>query len=108
MKRIVIFVFLLCIVFLPALAQEENEQLRVNVKGFMDTYHALRTEVPNDWMASRSRVRGELSLEKGNAGMFVSANAVYNSLLKSQSGFFLREAYLYYGKSNWEIGRAHV
>ena len=103
MKRIVIFVFLLCIVFLPALAQEENEQLRVNVKGFMDTYHALRTEVPNDWMASRSRVRGELSLEKGNAGMFVSANAVYNSLLKSQSGFFLREAYLYYGKSNWDI-----
>lgn len=38
MKRIAIFVFLLCIVFLPALAQEENEQLRVKVKGFMDTY----------------------------------------------------------------------
>lgn len=77
--------------------------LHVDVKGFIDTYHALRTESPNDWMASRSRVRGELTVEKGNAGMFVSANAVYNSLLKDQSGFFLREAYLYYGKSGLDI-----
>lgn len=86
------------------MAQEENDGgLHVDVKGFIDTYHALRTESPNDWMASRSRVRGELTVEKGNAGMFVSANAVYNSLLKDQSGFFLREAYLYYGKSGLDI-----
>lgn len=103
MRRIGIFSFLLCFVFLPVSAQEENEQLHVRVKGFIDTYHALRTASPNDWMASRSRVRGELSLEKGNAGMFVSANAVYNGLLKEQSGFFLREAYLYWSKSYWDI-----
>lgn len=35
--------------------------------------------------------------------MFVSANAVYNGLLKEQSGFFLREAYLYWSKSYWDI-----
>ncbi len=103
MKKGLLFIFLYCITFLPASAQEENGRLHVGVKGFIDTYHALRTESPNDWMASRSRVRAELSLEKGNAGMFVSANAVYNSLLKEQSGFFLREAYLYYSKSNWDI-----
>ena len=103
MRRIGIFSFLLCFVFLPVSAQEENEQLHVRVKGFIDTYHALRTASPNDWMASRSRVRGELSLEKENAGMFVSANAVYNGLLKEQSGFFLREAYLYWSKSYWDI-----
>lgn len=104
MKKRLILISLLCMAFLPALAQEENDGgLHVDVKGFIDTYHALRTESPNDWMASRSRVRGELTVEKGNAGMFVSANAVYNSLLKDQSGFFLREAYLYYGKSGLDI-----
>lgn len=104
MKKGIIFsAFLLLTCFLPALAQEEDGRLHVSVKGFIDTYHALRTESPYDWMASRSRVRGELSLEKGYAGMFVSANAVYNSLLKEQRGFFLREAYLYYAKSGWDI-----
>lgn len=104
MKKNLILISLLCMAFLPALAQEESDGgLHVGVKGFIDTYHALRIESPNDWMASRSRVRGELTVEKGNAGMFVSANAVYNSLLKDQSGFFLREAYLYYGKSGLDI-----
>lgn len=104
MKKNLILISLLCMAFLPALAQEESDGgLHVGVKGFIDTYHALRIESPNDWMASRSRVRGELTVEKGNAGMFVSANAIYNSLLKDQSGFFLREAYLYYGKSSLDI-----
>lgn len=104
MRKGLILGFLLCIAFLPAFAQEENDgRLHVGVKGFIDTYHALRTASPNDWMASRSRVRGELTLEKGNAGMFVSANAVYNSRLKDQSGFFLREAYLYYNQSGLDI-----
>ncbi len=104
MRKGLILGFLLCITFLPAFAQEENDGgLHVGVKGFIDTYHALRTASPNDWMASRSRMRGELTLEKDNAGMFVSVNAVYNSLLKDQSGFFLREAYLYYNKSGLDI-----
>lgn len=103
MSRCLILIALLLLVILPASAQEEDGRLRVGVKGFIDTYHALRTESPNDWMSSRSRVRGELTLEKDDAGMFVSANAVYNSLLKEQSGFFLREAYLYYGKTGWDI-----
>ena len=41
-------------------------------------------------MSSRARIRGELTLE--NAGMFVSMNAVYNGILKDQTGLFLREA----------------
>jgi len=103
MKRIPILITLLCLVLLPASAQEEDGRLQASVKGFIDTYHALRTESPGDWMSSRSRVRGELTLEKDDAGMFVSANAVYNSLLENQSGFFLCEAYLYYGKAGWGI-----
>lgn len=102
-KGIVFSASLLLASLLPASAQEEDGRLQAGVKGFIDTYHAIRTASPGDWMASRSRVRGELTLEKDNAGMFVSANAVHNSLLKDQSGFFLREAYLYYGKSGVDI-----
>lgn len=102
-KGIVFSASLLLASLLPASAQEEDGRLQAGVKGFIDTYHAIRTASSGDWMASRSRVRGELTLEKDNAGMFVSANAVHNSLLKDQSGFFLREAYLYYGKSGVDI-----
>lgn len=104
MKKSLLFLAsLLLASLLPASAQEEDGRLQAGVKGFIDTYHAIRTASPGDWMASRSRVRGELTLEKDNAGMFVSANAVHNSLLKDQSGFFLREAYMYYGKSGVDI-----
>ena len=86
----------------PASAQDEDS-LRVGVKGFVDTYHALRTESPNDWMSSRTRVRGEVTLEKGHTGAFVSANLVYNAILKDRTGFQLREAYAYYSDEHWDL-----
>jgi len=82
---------------------QDGDSLRCGVKGFVDTYHALRTESPNDWMSSRSRVRGEVTLEKGHAGAFVSANLVYNAILKDRTGLELREAYAYYSDSSWDL-----
>lgn len=102
-RKILLSVLLCCFAFSLVSAQGEDERLQARVKGFIDTYHALRTESPNDWMSSRTRIRGELTLEKGNAGMFVSMNAVYNGILKDQTGLFLREAYLYYSKNAWDI-----
>lgn len=75
----------------------------LSVKGFVDTYHAVRTEAPADWMSSRTRVRGEFRLEKDNAGVFLSSNLVYNALLKDQSGFRLREAYAFWSHPCWDI-----
>lgn len=40
----------------------DEDSLQIGVKGFVDTYHALRTDEPNDWMSSRTRVRGEVIL----------------------------------------------
>lgn len=80
-----------------------QEDIDFSVKGFLDTYHAFRTEEPVDWMSSRTRVRGEFRLEKDGGGLFVSANLVYNALLKDLSGFQLREAYAYWGDSQWDI-----
>ena len=102
MKSLILFALLMCIFPRPASAQDEDS-LRVSVKGFVDTYHAVRTKAPNDWMSSRSRVRGELTLEKGYAGAFVSANLIHNTILKERSGLQLREAYAYYSDENWDV-----
>lgn len=102
MKHVIFTALLLCILPRPVAAQDE-ESIHVGVKGFVDTYHAMRTEKPNDWMSSRSRVRGEVSIDKGHAGAFVSANLVYNAILKDRTGFQLRETYAYYTNSHWDI-----
>lgn len=88
---------------LSAVALPAQDGIHFSVKGFVDTYHAVRTESPVDWMSSRTRVRGEFRLEKDGGGAFVSANLVYNALLKDLSGFRLREAYAYWGNAHWDI-----
>ena len=88
--------------FTSAIAQDEDS-LQVSIKGFVDTYHAARLQKPNDWMSSRSRVRGEVTIEKGNAGAFVSANLVHNAILKDRTGLQLREAYGYYSDEHWDL-----
>ena len=102
MKHLLTLAIIFCCIPRSAAAQD-GDSLRVDVKGFVDTYHALRTQAPNDWMSSRTRVRGEVRLEKGHAGAFVSANLVHNAILKDRSGFQLREAYAYYSDNNWDV-----
>lgn len=102
MKRILLVALLGCLIPRPVSAQDEDS-LRVGVKGFVDTYHALRTEEPHDWMSSRTRVRGEVTLEKGDAGAFVSANLMYNATLKDLTGFQLREAYGWWSHGHWDL-----
>jgi hypothetical protein len=101
MKHLLTIVLFFCIPC-SALAQD-GDSLRINVKGFVDTYHAVRTEQPNDWMSSRTRVRGEVTIEKGNTGAYVSANLIHNAILKDRSGFQLREAYAYYSDDHWDV-----
>ena len=88
---------------LAATPLKAQEGLDFSVKGFVDTYHAVRTESPFDWMSSRTRVRGEFRMDKDGGGAYVSANLVYNALLKDLSGLQLREAYAYWGNHYWDI-----
>ena len=83
--------------------KDSDDALQIRVKGFLDTYHALRTTGNADWMASRTRARGEVKLEKGAASLFVSMNATYNAILKDRTGMELREAYLAYAKGNLDL-----
>lgn len=89
--------------FCAAAPLPAQDGLDFSVKGFVDSYHAVRAGLPGDWMSSRSRVRGEFQLEKDGGGAFVSANLVYNALLKDLSGFQLREVYAYWGNPHWDI-----
>lgn len=102
MKSVFFLALLWCLIPRSATAQDEDS-LQVGIKGFVDTYHALRTEQPNNWMSSRSRVRGELTIEKGYAGAFVSANLIHNAILSNHTGFQLREAYAYYSDNHWDV-----
>ena len=97
-----VIVLCLCAISHPAIAQDEDS-LRVDVKGFVDTYHAMRLERPNDWMSSRTRVRGEVTIEKGEVGAYISANLVHNAILKDRSGLQLREAYGYFSNQHWDL-----
>jgi hypothetical protein len=85
-------------------AQENNN---IRFKGFVDTYHAARIEEPNDFLASRSRFRGELEKINGNSYFFASFNAVHNNVLPELTTIQFREAYLEYTgeKLGFKAGR---
>ncbi len=92
----IIFFLLSTVVF----AQDE---LNFKFSGFADTYHAVRSQSPNDFMSSRSRLRTELSATMGQSYMFASLNSVYNSLDESQTKLELREAFFQYTSNNWDV-----
>ena len=96
----IIIILLQAAMLRPAFGQDGVE---LSVKGFADSYHAVRVESPNDWMSSRTRLRAEATLEKDGAGLFASANLIYNAVLKDKSGFQLREVYSFWGSEHWDV-----
>ena len=80
------------------MAQSDNP---FQVRGFLDTYHAVRVGEPNDFMASRSRFRGEFQKINGNSYFFVSLNAMHNRVVPELTGIHLREAYMEYTGQKW-------
>lgn len=99
MRKKILFVLSLCPVLL--LAQEDDNQITFNHKGFIDTYHAIRASGDNDFMSSRTRARFEGGVEKGSTTGFVSFNAAYNPIVEQQTGFFLREAFVEHSHKGW-------
>lgn len=104
-----LLLFLLLLPMHTAWAQEQGDS-SWQLKGFVDTYHAIRSEKPNDIMSSRTRLRGEIGKSFGSSALFVSFNATHNALLKERTGFELREAYLDHRDAHWgfRLGRQLV
>ena len=86
-----------------SIAFSQENETKFDFSGFVDTYHAVRSKLPNDFMSSRTRFRGELKMLKGNSYFFTSFNAMHNSILKSQTGIELREAFFEYSTSSWDF-----
>ncbi len=96
--------YILLFFFLPLLLNaQNNKDNKMKFNGFVDTYHAVRSKSPNDFISSRSRLRGELKVREGNSYLYSSFNIEENSVLENQSGFELKEAYLNYSSDNWNI-----
>lgn len=95
--QILIGALLLCV----TISVEVNAEM--DVRGFLDTYQAVRTESPNDYLGSRTRIRVETQFSNDQAGAFVSVNAVQNNIVTSESGLNLMESYLDYTGDNWDI-----
>lgn len=98
----IILLFALLYAAVSTHAQTDEESIW-RIKGFVDTYHAMRTDEPNNLMSSRTRVRGEIGRDFGRSSLFVSLNATYNAILKERTGFELREAYLDHTENHWGL-----
>lgn len=77
--------------------------LDFDIKGFLDTYHAIRLESPHDFLSSRTRLRMEMKTGTDSAQAFVSFDLTHNNILRSRSGLELREAYLEYFSNKWDL-----
>lgn len=86
-----------------ALFLPDKNEAQLSVKGFCDWYQAARLKTPHDFLSSRTRVRAELTGSHENAGFFTSVNIIKNEILPQNSGFHLREAYIDYQGTNWDI-----
>lgn len=99
-RLIIISLFALFTLPLTIMAQEAS---KINFNGFIDTYHAVRTQSPNDFMSSRSRFRGELKMRKDQSYFFTSFNVIHNSIIESKTGLELREAFFEYTTKSWNL-----
>ena len=76
---------------------------KLDFGGFIDSYHAVRLQDPFDFMSSRSRFRGEVRGMKGNSSFYASLNANHNYMLPDRTFIELREAYLDYAGTGWDL-----
>ena len=98
-RQYIIISILLC----SSLAFSQVHKTKLDFTGFVDTYHAVISQSPYNFMSSRSRFRGELKMLKGKSYFFTSFNAVHNSVLKSQTGIELRETFFEYSDKSWDF-----
>ena len=86
-----------------ALSAHAQDELNLQLNGFVDTYHALQLQSPRQVMSSRTRLRLEMRANYGEASLFSSVNLAYSGIIKDQTGVFLREAYFDYAGRFLEV-----
>ncbi|PIE84729.1 MAG: hypothetical protein CSA07_01320 [Bacteroidia bacterium] len=90
-----------CLLAAPLRAQEQEPSL--HLKGNVDSYHAAGVQNDGRWMASHTRVRGDLRAQGYGATARVIANLEHNPLYGEDLEMNLREAYLDYTAPQWGV-----
>lgn len=102
-KRHALLLVIISICLTSTLRGQDHAVSPFRFKGFVDTYHAVRSTSPFDFMSSRTRVRAEAEKQFGNSRLAVSVNISYNALLNEESGLRLREAYFEHRQAHWGL-----
>ncbi|MBI9069252.1 MAG: hypothetical protein JEZ09_18285 [Salinivirgaceae bacterium] len=95
--------YIILLLLLSSIVHAQDENIKFKFSGFADTYHAVRSQSPNDFMSSRSRLRTEFEASKGKSYMFASLNSTYNSIVEDATKIELREAFFQYTNNNWDF-----
>ncbi len=96
-------IVLAAILFLTINTSAQDNKISFNLNGFADSYHAVRSQSPYDFMSSRSRLRTMFEVSKGKSYLFASLNAQHNALLSEQTGLEIREAFFQYTTNHWDL-----
>lgn len=72
-------------------------------QGFVDSVHAVQVKDEFSLLNSKTRARLELEVQGDNSAALVSANAIYNTVIESQSGVGLHEAYGEFFGDFWDV-----
>jgi hypothetical protein len=91
------------ILFLLSVTVCAQDDIKFKFSGFADTYHAVRSQSPYDFMSSRSRLRTEFEASKGKSYMFASLNSTYNNIVEDETKIELREAFFQYTNNSWDF-----
>lgn len=103
MKRNSLIIISLFVLFTLPYTIKAQESSKININGFLDTYHAVQSKSPNNILSSRTRLRTEFNIKRGKSFMFASLNATYNNNIPDQTKIELREAFLEYTTKNWNF-----
>lgn len=84
-------------------SQWSNEEHGLEFRGFIDTKHSLRVQDRFDFLSSRTRLRAEARFYYADFFALASADAVYNAVIKNESGINLKEAFISYENNFFDI-----
>jgi hypothetical protein len=103
MKRVCAFLLPVSFSLISPLLSSPTAMADIVPHGFVDSAHSVQTQDDYNLLNSKTRARIELDVQGDSSELALSANAIYNSVIESQTGVVLHEAYGAYFREYWDI-----
>ncbi len=88
---------------MPLIPSTTNAQVDLEFSGFIDSYHAVRINEPQDRLSSWTRLRLEGDWYGDNIRGYTSIDLEYNDLIDDYDVLNLRELYFDYFSEGWDL-----